>query len=119
MVMKNYLIRRSPMINNLKTDGTIKKVVKKKAPGEQLKALAEAILLQSMEDLWNYEERSNCIDFFSGEGFRTCSEIAGMSSDDKVKILNMAGDITYQNSRKNKKVRGIRADRREVCELVR
>ncbi len=107
------------MINNFKTERTIKKGAKKKAPGAQIKVLAEAILLQSMEDLWIDEERSDCIDFFSGERFRICSEIAGMSSDDKVKILNFVGDITYQNSRKNKKVGGIRAERSEVYELVR
>jgi len=106
------------MIMNLKTDGTVKSGARKKAPGSQIEVLAEAILLQSMEDLWVDEERSNCIDFFSGEGFRVCSEIAGMNSDDKVKILNMVGDITFQNSRKNKKNRAIRADRGEVYELV-
>jgi len=107
------------MINNSKTARTIKPSVKKKAPGEQMRGLADAILLQSLEDLWIDEERSNSIDFFSGEGFRICSEIAGMSSDDKVKLLNMVEDIIYQNSGKGKKVRGIRADQGEVYELVR
>jgi hypothetical protein len=107
------------MINNFKTDRTIKTGVKKKAPGEQMRALADAVLLQSIEDLWIDEERSNSIDFFIGEGFRICSEIGGMSSDDKVKILNMVEDIIYQNSGKGKKVRAIRADRGEVYELVR
>ena len=107
------------MRNNSKTDRTIKTGVKKKAPGEQMRGLADAILLQSLEDLWIDEERSNSIDFFSGEGFRVCSEIAGMSSDDKVKILNMVENIIYQNSGKGNKVRGIRADQGEVYELVR
>ncbi len=106
------------MASNFKTDGTIKTRAKKKAPVAQIR-LAEAILLQSLEDLWIDEERSNCIDFFSGEGFRMCSEIAGMSSDDKVKMLNIVGGIIDQNSGKNKKVRGIRAARGEVVELVR
>jgi len=107
------------MTNNFKTAGTIKTGVKKKVPGAQIKVLAEAILLQSMEDLWIDEERTNCIDFFSGEGFRLCSEIAGMSSDDKVKILNMVGDFVHKNSGKNKKNIGIRARRGEVYALVR
>ncbi len=106
------------MINNLKTDRTVK-TVNKKTPHAQIKGLAEAILLQSLEDLWIDEERSNCIDFFTGEGFRLCSEIAGMSSNDKEKILDMVRDIIYQNSEKDKKVRGIRAERGEVYELVR
>ncbi len=106
------------MVKNLKTDGSIKPYVKKKAPGAQIKVLAETILLQSLEDLWVDEERSNCIEFFSGEGFRLCSEIAGMSSDDEVKILNIVGDIVHHNSRKNKKVRVIRADRGRVHQLA-
>ncbi len=107
------------MRNNLKTDSTVKSSGKKKSPGAQIKGLAEAILLQSMEDLWIDEERSGCIDFFSGEGFRLCSEIAGMSPDGKVKILNMVGDIIHQSSGKYKKTRAIRADRAEVYELAR
>ena len=107
------------MTNNFKTDRTIKTGVKKKAPGAQIKGLAEAILLQSLEDLWIDEERPNCIDFYSGEGFRLCSEIAGMSSDDKVEMLNIVGNIVHQNAGKDKKVRRIRADRGEVYELVR
>ncbi len=58
------------------------------------------------------------MDFFIGEGFSICSEIAGMSSDDKVKILSIVEDIIYQNSGKDKKVRGIRAERGEGYELV-
>ncbi len=111
--------RKSAVINNFKAVGTIKTGVKKKAPGAQIKGLAEAILLQSMEDLWIYEERSNCIDFFSGEGFRICSEIAGMSCHDKVKILNIVRDIINQNSGKDKKVIDMRADRAEVYKRVR
>ncbi len=106
------------MINNFKTDGTIKTGVKEKVQGAQIR-LVEAILLQSLEDLWIDEERSNCIDFFGGEGFRICSEIAGMSSDDKVKMLNIVGGIIDQNSGKNKKVRGIRVARGEGYELMR
>ena len=107
------------MINNFKTDRTIKNEVEKKAPGTRMKALADAILLQSIEDLWTDVERANCIDFFSGEGFRICSEMAGMSSDDKVKILNMVRDIIDQNSIREKKGEGSRAGRREVYELAR
>jgi|SRR5208283_149804 len=105
------------MINNLKAERTIEPGVKKKAPGAQIKGLADAILLQSMEDLWIDEERSNCINFFSGEEFRICSDIAGMSSDDKVKILNMVGEIIDRNSGKDRKVRGIRAGRRREISL--
>ncbi len=107
------------MTNNFKTDGTIRTGVKKKSQSAQIKGLAEAILFQSMEDLWIDEERSGCMDFFSGEGFCLCSEIAGISSDDKAQILDIVRDIIDQNSGKGKKAGGIRADRGEVYELVR
>ncbi len=100
------------------TDSSTKTRLKKKSPRSQIRGLAEAILLQSMEDLWIDEERSDCIDFFSGEGFRICSGIAGMSSDDEVKVLNMVGNIIDQNSGKDKKTRRTRAARTEVYELV-
>lgn len=109
------------MANNFKTDGTIKTGAKKKIPRAKIR-LAEAILSQALEDLWIDEERTDCIDFFSGEGFRICSEIVGMSSDDKVTILTIVGDIIAETSRKDKQVRsirGIRADRGKVYELVR
>lgn len=76
-------------------------------------------MLQLLEDLWVDEEKSNYIDFFSGEGFRICSEIVGMSSDDKVRILNIVRDIISINSGGDNKLRGIRTERDEVHQLVR
>jgi hypothetical protein len=51
--------------------------------------LAEAIILQSIQDLWDQEHRQSCIEFFTGEDFRTCAALAGMSTSDQIKILNM------------------------------
>ena len=115
---ENFYNRRSAMTNHFKTDGTIQTSVTKKAPTAQIKRLAEAILLQSLEDLWIDEEKSNSIVFFGGEGFRICSEIAGMSSDEKVKMLNIIQDIVHHNSGKDDGVRGIRAEQSAVYELV-
>ncbi len=42
-----------------------------------------------------------------------------MSSDDKVKMLNIVRDIISQNSAKGKKVQGMRAELDEVYQLVR
>ncbi len=55
--------------------------------------LAEAIILQSIEDLWDEEQRQGCIDFFTGEDFRTCAAIAGISTADQIKILRMFGGL--------------------------
>ena len=55
--------------------------------------LAEAIILQSIDDLWDEEKRQGCIDFFTGEDFRTCAAIAGISTSDQIKILKMFGGL--------------------------
>ncbi len=94
--------KKSAVINNLKNDRTIGTGVVNKAQCTRIKGLAEAILLQLMEDLWIDEERSGCMDFFMGEGFSICSEIAGMSSDDKIKILNIVYDIISNFSKRQK-----------------
>lgn len=53
------------------------------------KSLAEAVILQSMEDLWDLRHRPESLKFFSGQEFRACARIAGMSTDDKLKLLNI------------------------------
>ena len=55
--------------------------------------LAEAIILQSIEDLWDEDRREGCIDFFTGEDFRTCAAIAGISTSDQIRILKMFGGL--------------------------
>lgn len=49
--------------------------------------LAEAVILQSMEDLWDPEYREESRDFFSGDAFRICSEIAGIDNINKFKLI--------------------------------
>ncbi|MDA8088133.1 MAG: hypothetical protein M0Z75_15720 [Nitrospiraceae bacterium] len=56
---------------------------------KSVKSLAEAIILQSMEDFWGNAYREESIEFFKGEGFRVCAEIAGMGQDDQSKVLEM------------------------------
>lgn len=57
-----------------------------------IKNLAEAIILQSIEDLWSEDHRGECIKFFSGEDFRTCARIAGMDISEQIKILGLLKD---------------------------
>jgi hypothetical protein len=54
-----------------------------------LRALSEAIILQSAEDLLSASHRKEGLEFFSGEGFRLCSETAGMTFDEKLDFLHM------------------------------
>lgn len=58
-----------------------------------VKKLAEAIILQSMEDLWDAGHRAESMKFFFGEEFHMCAHMAGLSSGDKLKVLNLVRGI--------------------------
>jgi|GEM_PF-6349752 len=58
-----------------------------------LKALAEGIILQSLEDLWDKQLRANSIDFFKGEEFHICADLAGMDFDGRLKLLTMVRNV--------------------------
>ena len=64
-----------------------------------VKSLAEGIILQSIEDLFSSEHINGSMDFFRGEEFRSCAEMAGMSMLEQVRVLNMIRKVTdYQIS---------------------
>jgi len=60
--------------------------------------IAELIILQCIEDLWNEKERTGSTDFFTGEGFSLCAGLAGMDYHDQGRLLNMVGKTMTQNS---------------------
>jgi hypothetical protein len=53
--------------------------------------LAEAVILQSMEDLWISEEREDSRKFFRGKGFTICAEIAGLNTLEQFRVLHLIG----------------------------
>ena len=65
----------------------------KKKKDACLKSLMEKIILQSLEDLWIAAERDECINFFRGERFGICADMAGMSLYEQAKLLNLANKI--------------------------
>lgn len=65
-----------------------------------VKCLAEAIILQSLEDLWNPEYRDESREFFEGDGFKICSELAGIDSMKQFKILHLVGGRKYGEAAK-------------------
>ena len=74
----------------------LKKIAKtpvKRRKDACLKSLMEKIILQSIEDLWTAEERDECINFFRGERFGICADMAGMSLYEQAKLLNLANKI--------------------------
>ncbi len=58
-----------------------------------LKSLAESIILQSIEDLYNEKHREDSIKFFVGEGFLHCADIAGLKPAERSRILEMVKDL--------------------------
>ena len=48
-----------------------------------IRNIAELIILQCVEDLWNDRERSGSVDFFTGEGFSLCAGLAVMDLHDQ------------------------------------
>jgi hypothetical protein len=61
----------------------------KKKESAGLKALAEAVILQAMEDLWSDAHRKESLEFFEGEGFSHCADLAGMRVVERLKLIRM------------------------------
>ena len=55
--------------------------------------LAEAIILQSIEDLSIEGQREDCIRFFNGRGFNICAGIAGINSADQEKLFDLVDGL--------------------------
>ncbi len=86
-----------------------------------LKGLAEGIILQSIEDLWNESYRGECIAFFTGREFGICAEMAGMDLQDQLKVLNLVKSVVgttaanknvYKDSLREKEKRPARSARK-------
>ena len=53
-----------------------------------IKNLAEHIMLQCIEDLWDEGERGDSRNFFEGERFQQCAEMASMSLHDQSTVAS-------------------------------
>jgi hypothetical protein len=62
----------------------------------KIAAFAEAVILQSIEDLFDSMQRKESIDFFKGEGFRLYAKIAGLSSTDQIRIIRMLANAGFK-----------------------
>lgn len=56
-----------------------------------IKHLAEAVILQSLEDLWDPHFTGGSREFFEGEGFKICATLAEITSFKQYKILHLLG----------------------------
>jgi hypothetical protein len=68
---------------------TSHKNIKGLRPTRQERKLAEAIILQAVEDLWSPVYRRESIEFFTGEGFAICSRIVGMGLYEKLRLVQL------------------------------
>ena len=57
--------------------------------GGSIRSLAEAVILQSIEDLWNPARKRESLLFFKGEGFRLYAGIAGINNAKRRSLLEM------------------------------
>ena len=61
--------------------------------------LAEAIILQSIEDLWDEGQKEDCLRFFRGNGFAICAEMAGLNVSARGRLLGLVNRLTERKTR--------------------
>ncbi len=54
-----------------------------------IRQLAEAVILQSMEDVWQVMYKQASIEFFSGDGFKIYADAARMKVVDRLRLLRL------------------------------
>jgi hypothetical protein len=79
----------------------------KKEDAVNIKNLAEHIMLQCIEDLWDEQERDDSRHFFKGERFHLCAEMASMSLHDQSTLLNMVSKMMDRPSMAKRKPKSI------------
>lgn len=59
--------------------------------------LAESIILQCLEDLWDDEFRHESISFFINDCFSVCATIANIDIDNQIRLLHIVNSIVTGN----------------------
>jgi regulator of replication initiation timing len=113
------ILRNIPTLYRVDPTSGIKKAqqVEKKPNGskrnsktehrKRLAALAEAIILQSLEDLWSKTQKNKSLAFFTGEGFHICAEMAEMKVMDRIRLFGLLRGLDRRtfDSRHSKKIK--------------
>lgn len=71
----------------------------------RLKTLAEAVILQAMEDLWSDAHREKSIEFFEGNGFHYFASLAGMGAVERLRLGKMLGRLKSDGVTPSQRVR--------------
>jgi hypothetical protein len=77
--MSKQILRRNYNATSPHRSGDISK---------RIRCLAEAVLLQTIEDLWNKKQQITCFSFFTGQGFTLCADIAAIEIPDREKYFS-------------------------------
>ena len=80
-----------------------------------LKALAESVILQSAEDLWDIKYREQSIAFFLSNDFFYYADICRMGIEDKKKLLRLVHRI-YKHVKTNNIKR--KSDNAEIFKTI-
>ncbi len=99
------ILRNIPTLKQVRTMEEKQELVQKsiapsagheKVKKSSLKSLAEAIILQSIEDLWSKTQQNESVKFFTGEGFRHCADMAGMGVVDRLRLIRMLRKVNSE-----------------------
>ena len=82
------------------------------------RALAEAVILQAIEDMWCEKEKSKRLTFFTGESFRIYAKMAGMDFHDWIELLNLVKNASNKIQRTLENSSGRRMKKRNASEYV-
>ena len=82
-------------------------VMQKMEDAMNVKNIAELIMLQCVEDLWDVREERDSRKFFQGKRFQLCAEIANMSQHDQSQLLHMVSKVMDQTTTSQRKPRSI------------
>jgi len=84
------------------------------AANSNARSLAEAVILQSIEDLWNPVCKRESLMFFEGDGFELCSEVAGLSYIKQLVMLRMLAHAGPKTSLRNMRKSPLRLNVKDV-----
>ncbi len=96
--------KRDGFMNNVSTSYFESAAAKESEPPQKKSAmaamaLAEAVILQAIEDMWCEKEKSKRLSFFTGESFRIYSKMAGMDFHDWIVLLNLVKNASNEIQR--------------------
>lgn len=74
-----------------------KRYMRKVHAKTQVKKIAEAIILQAVEDLWLPVHKKESVDFFTGEGFVICAKLVDFGLYEKLKLVHLINKAAQKN----------------------